>query len=685
MKTKKICCLALLLFMTPALLMAQDTGENKKAGEDSQKVTATKKVSKQKKKKNGEINLSKVVVKGEVFSEKDSAYSINRIDAKKIEKLKISRTADILNEVPGVNISEYGQGGLSNAVTMRGFNSGIHGGDMGIYLDGIPLNEYYGHGGGYGDPNVLVPLELDRVMVYKGPTSALFGNFSRAGTVAFFTRKKGEYTDLAMKTGSNNTFDTQAALGTKIARNFWVNAALQAYRTDGYTENSEHLYGNASTRLTWQPTKKLEISLSLRAHGASWNAPDYITRTQWEDPATRFLQDPGKENDGGERNQFSERLDASYSINDRLKVIYWAFGLQADWIRWRTKTSQSEKDYHIHKYGTGANVNYRDKIFSITGGIEYYADDTDYEQWDSSYREKLTQSSNISTVFHNLVFFGEGEIKIHRFFRPTVGVRADLFAGKEKDYLNSTSSRFHMDKYWHISPKAGFVSTLITNWLDFKFSTSNGFIMPSASAISTGADVDPAQIWQYEAGFIGTFMKYAKLDITGYILDTTNEIQDTTGSGDYQNVGETRRMGIESDLQITPIKGLEIKGSLTYTHSEILKSPENPATEGKAIVTVPKIKTKMGIEYTSPLNLGGRFNWTFAGESWVDGENTEKCPSYHLLDIAVFYTLPLSGKKIDLQFEIKNLANEHYASFAGWGLWSTGAPRTYWFSANMKW
>lgn len=487
-----------------------------------------------------------------------------------------------------------------------------------------------------------------------------------------------------MKAGSNNTFDTQAALGTKISENFWVNTALQAYRSDGYTENSEHLFGNASTRFTWQPLKNLEVSLALRGHGSSWNAPDYITRAQWEDPEERFNQAPGKENDGGERNQFSERLDVCYSVNDNLKVMLWGFGLQADWIRWRTSASQSEKDYHIHKYGTGTTINYKDKLFSLIGGIEYYADATDFRQYDTSYREKLATTSDISTIFHNLVFLAEGEVRLHRFFRPTVGVRADLFSGTEEDHLTSTSRDFSMDQYWHVSPKAGFVSTLIEKWLDFRFSASNGYIMPSAEIMNSNIDVDPAQIWQYEGGFTGYFKKYATLNVTGYIIDTLNEIQDTTGSGDYKNIGETRRMGIESDLKTKPLKGLEITGSFTYTHSEILKNVDS-SLEGKAIVTVPEVKTKLGAKYTSPIHLGGSFNWTYSGESWVDEANTEKAPAYHLLDVAVFYALPVSGKRVNLQFEIKNLLNEHYASFAGWGLWATGAPRTYWFSAGLKW
>ncbi|HNW29615.1 MAG TPA: Plug domain-containing protein, partial [Spirochaetota bacterium] len=140
------------------------------------------------KKSGGEVTLKEIVVKGEQFLKK-SPYTINVVNSNDIEKQGISRTADIIKSVPGVKMHEYDQGGVSNAIAIRGFQSGVHGGDMGVYLDGIPLNEYYGHGGGYADPNILIPMELDKVLVYKGPSSALYGNFSRGGTIVYITKK----------------------------------------------------------------------------------------------------------------------------------------------------------------------------------------------------------------------------------------------------------------------------------------------------------------------------------------------------------------------------------------------------------------------------------------------------------------------------------------------------------------
>jgi len=627
-------------------------------------------------------------VKGEGLSQKESAYSISTITSKNIEDLGLSRTADIVEQIPGVKITEYNQGGISNAVVMRGFSSGIHGGDMGIYLDGIPLNEYYGHGGGYGDPNVIIPLELDRVLAYKGPSSALYGNFSRAGTIAFFTKQKGDYNKYLLKYGSNETFDAQTAIGTGITDKLWNNTAVQFYRTGGYTENSEHFLGNASTRLTYNPFDKFEVSLSMRAHKSDWDAPGYISKTQWEDKDLMYKQDPAIGDDGGNRQQFSERLDMAYSINKEMKVILWGFALQSDWTRWANfGGGQSESYYNIQKYGAGANFNYKNSLVSAVGGFDFFRDDTDAKKYDSVDRVRGTETQNISTVFDNHAFFGEGEINLIKYFRPLLGLRVDMFSGKENNRIDGTTGDFSLSDYSHFSPKAGFRSTILDKILDFRFSVSNGFIMPPADAMHNNSDVDPATIWQYETGLTGSYEKLIVCDMSWYLIDTKNEVQETApNSGIYQNLGETRRMGFEADIKINPIKMIELKGSYGYARTEIRKNSDS-ALEGKEITGIPEMTADAGIRFTSPWGAGVSMDYRYVGQWYTKSDNSDKYDGHHLVDMGIFYKVDTDKQNIYINFEITNLTNTHYASFASedWGMWSTGAPRRYWLSANMKW
>ena len=159
------------------------------------------------------IELGNITVKGEAIPRSFEPSTVNIITSDEIEDLRLDRTSDILEEIPGVEIRNFNQGGVANAFSMRGFRSCGHGGDAAIYIDGIPLNEGESHADGYADMNVIIPLEIDRLEVYKGPSSVLSGNFARAGTLNFYTRKRGQYNLFKFDYGSFSTFDVEGAFG----------------------------------------------------------------------------------------------------------------------------------------------------------------------------------------------------------------------------------------------------------------------------------------------------------------------------------------------------------------------------------------------------------------------------------------------------------------------------------------
>lgn len=737
--------------------------DNKKQKEDEKEKPADEGVDKEtiKKKDGKDITLKEIVVKGEQFIKK-SPYTINVVNSNDIEKKGISRTADIIKSVPGVKMHEYDQGGVSNAIAIRGFQSGVHGGDMGVYLDGIPLNEYYGHGGGYADPNILIPLELDKVLVYKGPSSALYGNFSRGGTIVYMTKKGGDYIDVNTKYGSWNTVDVQSALGkTIISDKLTNNTAVQLYRTDGFQSNSKQLYGNGSTRFTYKPTSDLEITLSLRAHGDDWNSPGYYSRTQWGMKKYAYKQQMFNpldlpldandlaQNDGGNRRQFTERLDINYTVNEYVKILAWGFGLQTNWTRFSKfgSGSQAEQDYKIGKYGTGISANldvplYGDSKLKAILGYEYFNDDTVYRRYQTLNRTRQDYTQKKYSTFETHGFFLETEWSLHQYFTPVIGARADLFAGKyknamfERDVYNAADAMERWMKfderhktinpsdYNYISPKFGFISEIVKDILRFRANASNGFVMPPDTTIfQKWQHLKPSKIWQYEGGLTATYEKYLWFDVTGYMIDVTNEANEyPAGSGIYRNMGTTRRWGIESAIKIMPFKYIELDGTFTWMKSKVLEIPiigTNAATyyinignhlaKGSPLPNVPEYGAGAEFIWSSPIGLGGGFGWTYVGQQYTDSYGTRTWSralilnylstlyswglsdagpvykGYNLFDLYLSYTIEANNYPITFRFDAKNILNEHYAGYAGGlSIWSPGAPRSFYGSVGMK-
>jgi vitamin B12 transporter len=88
---------------------------------------------------------------------------------------------DVLRDIPGIQIAQYGTPGSLTQVFTRGAQRT---GTL-VLLDGVPLNDP----GGELNLAGLTTAPLDRIEVVRGPESALFGAEASAGVIQLFTRR----------------------------------------------------------------------------------------------------------------------------------------------------------------------------------------------------------------------------------------------------------------------------------------------------------------------------------------------------------------------------------------------------------------------------------------------------------------------------------------------------------------
>ncbi len=645
------------------------------------------------------IKLEDITVKGEAIPRSLVPATVNIVTEKEIEDLNIQRTDEILEEVPGIEIRNFNQGGVANALIMRGFRSGAHGGDVAIYVDGIPLNEGESHADGYADMNVIIPLEIERVEVYKGPSSPLFGNFARAGAISFITKKTGIYQKIRTKFGSFDTLDVEGAFGHKFSKSLQTNMAFQFYRTDGYQENSEWIKGNFSSRFSYKFSEKFDASLSLRFHSSEWDAPGYIPEYQFNDRDWSREQAINAEDDGGEKEFYSQRLDFGYNFSQNIRLLYWVYATQQDFTRFAKfgydPGGQTERNYVRHVYGTGGNINFDTNlasypIFAVLG-LEYYYENTDWKRWNTSNRVRIEQTQDREFVIETFSLFSQLNIEFSRYFRPQIGFRYDIFGGDYDNHDPGTSGfHYDMNDYSAFSPKVGFHS-LVLDSLDLRVSYSQGFALPKGEAkYDPSINVDPVKIQQYEIGFTFTPLDQFFLDMAAYILDTTNEIQENPpGSGQFENIGKTRRKGIELEFKYKPLKGLELFGNLSLMDAKIIDNPDL-SLEGKKVKSVPKDIFNLGFKYNSPLGLIAIFKWRHVGKYYTDDLNEHTYDGYDVVDSSFIYEIT-DKKGVSYKFfvNVDNLFDEHYAQSVfysrGTNNYAVAWPRTFWvgFQASL--
>jgi hypothetical protein len=93
------------------------------------------------------------------------------------------RPGQLLETIPGLDVTSHSGEGKANQYLMRGYNLD-HGTDLATFVDGMPVNEpTHAHGQGYTDVNFLIPELATNISYTKGTYYADEGDFASVGSV----------------------------------------------------------------------------------------------------------------------------------------------------------------------------------------------------------------------------------------------------------------------------------------------------------------------------------------------------------------------------------------------------------------------------------------------------------------------------------------------------------------------
>lgn len=258
-----------------------------------------------------------------------SAISVIRADS--IEKSSPKSMADLLREVPGLSLTENGGPGQTMNVRIRGADSR----NTLVLIDGIRVNDP-SVGSGEFDFASLVPADIERIEVLRGPQSALYGSDAIGGVVNVITSKgrgaargfaaieAGRYGTTAGKagiSGGNKDFDYSLSISGAKGSGFSTYGyrigrarAQQAWPL----ENDAYARLGGAARFAWRPAEGVEIETGL-----SSNATD----SQYDAGFGRFPDTP---------NRAKIRLNSAFlrasldAFEGRLKNTFTVFGNQTD-------------------------------------------------------------------------------------------------------------------------------------------------------------------------------------------------------------------------------------------------------------------------------------------------------------------------------------------------------------------
>src|SRR3984957_2643098 len=112
-----------------------------------------------------------------------AAASAGDVSQEQLAAQPLLRPAAVLENVPGLIVTQHSGEGKANQYFLRAFNLD-HGTDLATEVDGMPINmPTHAHGQGYTDLNFLIPELVSDLHYKKGPYYADEGDFATAGAV----------------------------------------------------------------------------------------------------------------------------------------------------------------------------------------------------------------------------------------------------------------------------------------------------------------------------------------------------------------------------------------------------------------------------------------------------------------------------------------------------------------------
>lgn len=528
--------------------------------------------------------LDPVVITGSSSQRRafDAPYAIDVVDAATVRAAGPGvNLSESLARVPGLTIRNRSNYAQDLQISSRGFGAratfGVRG--LRLYTDGIPATMPDGS----GSVTHFDLASAQRLEVLRGPFSALYGN-SSGGVIALFTAPStAREAELGLDMGRYGLRQYRASVAAPLDGGWDLRAGYSAFETDGFRPHAQARRNLATARLGWRGEfDSLVLQLSSLSQPA--DDPLGLTREQFDadplqtaDPAIQFdtrktarqdqlglawrhrfgadgaLRELAVTGYFGQRGvmqwqaipvapQGSPRhpggvidLDRDYrGLDARLS---WQFGS----LRAVAGLNAEDQDEHRRGY-----ENFRpgtpDPVLGVTGALRRDEDNTArtrevYAQADWALTPRLNASAGVRAgrlryrTADHYVAPGNPDDSDARSFRYTNPVAGLSFAADESLNL-------------YVSMGRGYEAPTL-NELAYRADGATGF--NTALSPMTSRQVEIGAKWRHAPSGL-------RVDAALFRADTRDEIGVLTNAGGrstFQNVGRTRREGLELGLAWT--------------------------------------------------------------------------------------------------------------------------------------
>lgn len=599
----------------------------------------------------GTIWLDEITVIGTrtEVSVQDNPASVTVIDQKQIERKAPESIAEMLRDVPGVEIVDASAAGMKR-LRIRGESSAR----VTILVDGQEITDH----STYGTPILIDPSKVERIDVVRGPASVLHGAKAIGGVINIIT-KRGSEKPVEVELGGTYYSGTRgwqgwAALsGTINSLDYRISGGLQDHedrkvpegrytstgRLDGTSFDTDDLYLHLG--YTFGAAKNHYIALKAeqnRLSTESWTDPDTLAF-----PVTDFrIELPQRDRrkiglyyDGKDLGPVlrNVHVDAYYQTIDRQFLNEVTMNPLANRPS-ATVIVQSTSDDQIVDYGgtVQADFQFHPDHYTIMG-VHYLSDGLDAAKTTTQtslgfpFPPTFDYSEGVDKAFiRTASTFAQNEWSFAKDFKLVTGARY-YYVETELDYTSDASKTPKSDSDGHVVTSASLVYTGIQD-TTLRAHYAEGYIMPTLLQLFTDSaagrgtltygnpDLDPETSRSYEIG-----ARYNAnglgLDVTGFYTTADDYIATIhCGTGAACPAGATTAEYIYDNVTAATTFGIELLAEYTIPGTAFIPYVNGAWTRRKLELNefdtynsnTPKFSGRVGVRHETV--IAGFNLWT---------------------------------------------------------------------------
>jgi len=598
-----------------------------------------------------------------------------------LDDIPLLRPGEIMENVPGLVVTQHSGDGKANQYFLRGYNLD-HGTDFATFVDGLPVNmPTNAHGQGYSDLNFLIPELVQKIDYQKGPYFANTGDFSSAGSAHVQYKDHLEDNILNMTVGSH---DYQRLL---LAGSHALSAdadgprlmtALEGLQTNGPWTTPEHLHKlNGLFKLT-DGNDQNGWSVTGGAYTAHWTSTDQVPLSLIDSGQIgRF--DSLNPSDGGKTTR--DFLTSEWHFHDAegyskamLYGEHYNLRLWSDFTFFEQHPDQGDQfeqfeqrnviggeilhGWHQHWFGLPSTTEIGTQIRhdDIGIGLLNTADRIPY----ATVSDDGVSETTTGTYLQNTLTWNS-------WLRSLIGVRLDTIDVNVNAKATPVNSGSQTDR--KVSPK---LSLIFGPWYKTEIFLNYGKGFHSNDARGVTAQIDPnsgehidpvpALVGSVgeEIGIRTQVIKGLQSSLALWRLNSDSELVYNADDGTLSPNGASRRYGLEWNNHMIVNQWLLLDADMAWTHARFADDNAN----GDIGNHIPNAVGQVALLRATLRHIGpwsASWETRFIGSYPLSQDNALKAPSATVSNIIIKRDL---SPQIQLSVEGLNLFNKRFYDIA---------------------